>query len=63
MSPIGDIIGPMLERAKHLAKFQDVLNGMTPAAQKKAIIEAHCMGLLEHDDTALLIQVYQLETA
>lgn len=60
----GDIFAGIVERAGRLAAFQRTLNDLpTPFARKERIIEAHCHGLLSEEDTTLLIQAYQLETA
>lgn len=62
--PIGEIIAPIVARAEKLQAFQSVLNALpTPAERKIAIMDAHCFRLIDMNDTRLLIEAYQLETA
>ena len=61
---IGSLLPGVLEKAARVARFQEELNAMpTPADQKRAIIDAHCAGTLDHDETTMLIEIYQLERA
>jgi epoxyqueuosine reductase QueG len=49
---------------EHLEAMQRLVDRCpTPAARKEFIITAHCCGAIEKEDTELLIQANQLETA
>ena len=48
----------------HLVAMQKLIARCeTAALRKQFIIAAHCHGVIDQNDTALLIQAYQLETA
>lgn len=48
----------------HLTAMQQLLERIGAAELRKGfIIAAHCHGVLDAEETTLLIQVYQLETA
>ena len=62
--PIGEIIAPILAYAARLAPFQDWINSAPDAGTRKQIImDAYAMDLIDGEDCAILLQVYQLETA
>lgn len=62
--PIGEIIAPILARAVAMYGFQMMLNRVgTPEARKSLIMAANEAGAIGDDDTGLLIEAYQLETA
>lgn len=61
---IGEIIAPIVAQAARLAEFQEQLNTLrTPRQRKRVIMLALGWGLISRDETSLLIQAYQLETA
>lgn len=62
--PIGEIVAPIIARAVALHGFQAMLNRVAePAARKTFIMAALEAGAIDQDDTRLLIEAYQLETA
>lgn len=62
--PIGEIIAPIMARAVAMYGFQTMLNRVdTPEARKTLILAANEAGAIDAEDTSLLIQAYQLETA
>lgn len=62
--PIGEILAPMIERTKALHTFQHLINGCsTPEARKQMIMTARLGDLISDEETRLLIEAYQLETA
>lgn len=62
--PIGEILAPIIERAHRMAKFQDILAGMSSASQRKClIVAAYETDVITADDCRLLIEAHGLETA
>lgn len=62
--PIGEIIKPILARARAMHGFQALLNGCpTPECRKNLIVAAYENGAIDGPDAQLLIEAYQLETA
>ncbi len=61
--PIGEMIAPILARAHAMHGFQVMLNRCAPADRKSLIMAAKEAGAIDADDTRLLIEAYQLETA
>ena len=60
----GDIFGEIVARAGQLAAFQEQLNALPRASERKtAVMSAHCMGLLTHDETTMLFEIYALANA
>lgn len=61
---IGELIAPILARAKTMQGLQDLLSHVPAAAHRKELImAAHGAGAIDDEQCELLIQVYMLETA
>lgn len=61
---IGEIIAPIVARAKRMASFQAMINELpNPTRRKDMIMLARLGDLITDEETQLLIEVYQLETA
>lgn len=62
--PIGEILAPLIARAKAMHGFQRLINDCSSAESRKQMIMTARMGdLISDEETRLLIEVYQLETA
>ena len=63
-APYADCWADALATADRLRAFQASLNDLpSSAARKAAVMEAHCVGLLDEEQTQLLFDVYDLATA
>lgn len=62
--PIGEILAPIIARCAAMRSFQDMIGALeTAESRKQMIMFARAGDLISDDETSLLIQVYQLETA
>lgn len=62
--PIGAILAPIVARCAAMRGFQDMIGELTTAESRKQFIMTARMGdLISDEETTLLLQVYQLETA
>jgi hypothetical protein len=62
--PIGELIRGVLARCEAMMGFQAMLDACECATDRKTLImQARERGAIAGDEAALLIQVYQLETA
>lgn len=62
--PIGELIPPIMARIHTAMLFQELASRCpTPELRKEFIMVAHCTGVLDREETELLIQANLLETA
>lgn len=62
--PIGDLFATIVARTAAMRGFQNMIGALgSPESRKEMIMVARMGDLITDEETRLLIQVYQLETA
>lgn len=62
--PIGELFATIVARTAAMRGFQDMIGALsTPESRKDMIMTARMGDLITDEETTLLLQVYQLETA
>lgn len=62
--PFGEFVAQIVARCIAMRGFQDMLGALdTPESRKEMIMVARMGNLISDEETSLLLQVYQLETA